>query len=249
VRIAGNYTFEATREEVWSAIIDPEVLARAIPGCQHLDHVGENEYETTLKVGLQAVRGIYNGRVKIDNLVAPESYEIHVDGKGSNGFLKGNGAIKLRVEGDTTILDYGGEAQIGGTIASVGQRLIDGASKTLINQSLKALASLIEARRNPAVAAPAPVVAPEPLAIVAPAAAVAVAAPEPPAAPAVAAAPATEPPADSSFERRKIVVPAHEQLNEADVARGMVEDFIKERPWVPWVAVAFLIGYILGRRK
>ncbi|MEI7772975.1 MAG: carbon monoxide dehydrogenase subunit G, partial [Chloroflexales bacterium] len=168
MRIAGNYTFEATRDEVWSAINDPEVLARAIPGCQHLDHVGENEYETTLKVGLQAVRGVYHGRVKIDTMVAPESYEIHVDGKGSNGFLKGNGAIKLRVEGDTTILDYGGEAQIGGTIASVGQRLIDGASKTLINQSLKALAGLIEARRSggaapEAISAPAPAeAAPEP---------------------------------------------------------------------------------------
>nr|WP_255604021.1 amidohydrolase family protein [Oscillochloris sp. ZM17-4] len=80
-------------------------MARTIPGCQRLDEVGENEYETTLKIGLQAVRGVYNGRVKIDNIITPESYEIHVDGKGSNGFLKGSGGIKLRVEGDTTILD------------------------------------------------------------------------------------------------------------------------------------------------
>jgi carbon monoxide dehydrogenase subunit G len=248
VRIAGNYTFEATRDEVWSAINDPEVLARAIPGCQHLDQVGENEFETILKVGLQAVRGIYHGRVKIDNLVAPESYEIHVDGKGSNGFLKGNGAIKLRVEGDTTILDYGGEAQIGGTIASVGQRLIDGASKTLINQSLKALAALIEARRSGSIAPPEPKIPVSPaLAEVAPASAEVAASVAAPAS--VAAVVAPEPPPAESFERRKIVVPAHEQLSEADVARGVVEDFLKERPWAPWVALAFLIGYMLGRRK
>ncbi|NTU83467.1 MAG: carbon monoxide dehydrogenase subunit G, partial [Chloroflexales bacterium] len=147
MRIAGNYTLEATREEVWSALNDPEVLARTIPGCQRLDEVGENEFESTLKVGLQAVRGVYTGRVKIDSLLPPESYTIHVDGKGSNGFLKGAGTIKLRTDGAHTILDYGGEAQVGGTIASVGQRLLDGAAKTLINQSLKALAAQIEERR------------------------------------------------------------------------------------------------------
>jgi hypothetical protein len=58
-------------------------------------------------------------------------------------------------------------------------------------------------------------------------------------------APAVEP----SFERRTITVPAGEQLTEADLARGVVEDFLKERPWAPWVLVAFLIGFVLGRRK
>jgi carbon monoxide dehydrogenase subunit G len=246
VRIAGNYTFEATREEVWSALNDPEVLARTIPGCQRLDQVGPDEYESTLKVGLQAVRGIYTGRVKIDNQVAPESYDIHVDGKGSNGFLKGNGSIKLRNDGDNTILDYFGEAQVGGTIASVGQRLLDGAAKTLISQSLKALAQQIADRRAPAPAPePEPVAAPvaEPEPVAAPVAAVAPVAEPTPAAPAAPAAPAP------SFERRTITVPASEQFTEADLARGLAEDFLKERPWAPWILVAFLIGYVLGRRK
>lgn len=257
MRIAGNYTFEATREEVWSALNSPEVLALVIPGCQRLDQIGADEYESTLKVGLQAVRGVYTGRVKIDNQVAPESYDIHVDGKGSNGFLKGKGSIKLRPEGVTTILDYGGEAQVGGTIASVGQRLLDGAAKTLINQSLKALAAQIESRRagpvepepvaepapEPAPPAPSPVVdalpasqaSPTPL-LGSPAAAVAVAEP---------AAPTAAP----GFERRTISIPEGQGLSEADVARGAIEDFLKERPWAPWVIIAFLIGFILGRRN
>jgi uncharacterized protein len=229
VRIAGNYTFEATPEEVWSALNDPEVLARTIPGCQRLDEIGENEYETTLKIGLQAVRGVYSGRVKIDNIIAPESYDIHVDGKGSNGFLKGSGAIKLRVDGHTTILDYGGEAQIGGTIASVGQRLIDGAAKTLIHQSLKALATQIEDRRHPHAH---PVESEQPPAPI----------------PTTPDAPPPAPPAPQ-IERRTIVVPPNEQLSEADVARGMLEDFFRQNPWAAWVLVAFLIGYLLGRRK
>ncbi|WP_322513059.1 SRPBCC domain-containing protein, partial [Chloroflexus sp.] len=171
MKIAGNYTFSASRDEVWAALNDPEVLARTIPGCQRLEQVGENEYESTLKIGLQAVRGVYSGRVKIDNIRPPESYEIHVDGRGSNGFLKGSGSITLREENGQTILDYGGEAHVGGTIASVGQRLLDGAAKTLISQSLKALAAQIEARRTGhATPAPEPVAtpAPEPVATPAP---------------------------------------------------------------------------------
>ncbi|EFO81976.1 carbon monoxide dehydrogenase subunit G [Oscillochloris trichoides DG-6] len=226
MRIAGNYTFEATREEVWAALNDPEVLARTIPGCQQLDQVGPNEYETTLKIGLQAVRGVYSGRVKIDDVVVPESYTVHVDGKGNNGFLKGHGVIKLRVEGQTTILDYGGEAQIGGTIASVGQRLIDGAARTLIHQSLKALATQIETRRLPVAPEPEPV-APEP---------------EP-------VAPDPVPAAPPQIERRTIVVPAHEQLSEVDVARGMLVDFFAQRPWLGWVVAAFLLGYLFGTRR
>ena len=275
MRIAGNYTFEATREEVWSAVNDPEVLAHTIPGCQRLDQIGENEYDSTLKIGLQAVRGTYNGRVKTDNIVDPESYDLHVDGKGSNGFLKGSGSIKLRAEGAQTILDYGGEAQVGGTIASVGQRLIDGASKTLINQSLKALALLIEERRTGVVSVAAPTHA-----------AVAVAPSPTPPAPNIADAAATVaqqavaaaesgasglgaavesgvahvqaaveeamPAAGGEapgFERRTITVQPGKGLTDADLARGAAEDFIKERPWAPWVLVAFLVGYLLGRRK
>lgn len=266
MRIAGNYTFDATREEVWSAINDPEVLARTIPGCQRLDQVGENEYESTLKVGLAAVRGTYDGKVKIDNIVAPESYAIHVDGKGSNGFLKGTGSIKLREDGAQTILDYGGEAQVGGTIASVGQRLLDGASKTLINQSLKALAQQIADRRTNGGGSPAepPAAAQPPAAaeasheveraigaakdaVAEQAAAVADAVSEA-AQPAIAAvADAVAPVAERA--RRTITVPPGQGLSEADLARGAAEDFIKERPWLPWVVIAFLVGYLLGKGR
>jgi carbon monoxide dehydrogenase subunit G len=312
LKVAGTYTFSASREEVWSAINDPEVLARAIPGCQRLDQVGEHEFESTLKVGLQAVKGVYNGRVTLSNHQAPSHYEILIDGKGSNGFLKGTGAIDLEEAGENkTLLKYKGEAQIGGTIASVGQRLIDGASKTLINQSLKALAQQIELRKqggqaSEEPAAAEPVAAEEPAAKAAPNAttttmsassaasaasdsatdtasqnssADAKASPAPdageqnapntfetitdPAAKeaetnaasavveAAAEAPAAVPaaPSTSGFQARTIVVPESEQLSESSVVQGMVSDFVKERPWVPWVVIAFLLGILLGRRN
>jgi hypothetical protein len=269
VKIVGNYTFAARREEVWAALNDPEVLARTIPGCQRLEQVGENEYESTLKVGLQAVRGVYSGRVKIDNLRPPEYYEIHVDGKGNNGFLKGSGSIQLREENGHTILDYGGEAHVGGTIASVGQRLLDGAAKTLISQSLKALAAQIEARRSGEVTFDTPVVSTEPsLAATVPVAEPATTTPEPVSPPTSSAdeptatspepTPSSSPRAaetpssantESASFRRTIHVPAGEGLSEIDVALGVVEDFLKERPWVPWVIIAFLLGYLLGQRR
>ncbi len=233
MRIAGNYTFEATRDEVWSALNDPVVLARTIPGCQRLDEVGENEYESTLKVGIQAVRGTYNGRVKLNNIVPPDSYEIHVDGKGSNGFLKGAGTIKLRSDGAQTILDYGGEAQVGGTIASVGQRVLDGAARSLINQSLKALAQQIEERRLHVTTHTAEVLQ-----------AVAEEVRH-------AAAPLTEEapaPARPAGARRTITVSPGQGLSERAVVQGVVEDFFTARPWLPWVIIAFLLGYLLGRR-
>jgi hypothetical protein len=246
VRIAGNYTFEASREEVWAALNDPEVLARTIPGCQRLEQVGESEYDSTLKVGLQAVRGVYTGRVKIHDQKPPEGYRISVNGKGSNGFLQGEGQVGLRVDGDNTILDYGGEAQVGGTIASVGQRLLDGAAKTLINQSLKALAAQIAERRNGTdQGVDAPTEAAEPALASAPA--LAETSQSPPAEVATIA-PAVEAEAQPTSERRTIVVPPGEGLSDQAVARGAVEDFFRERPWLPWVVIAFLIGYILGRR-
>ncbi len=243
MKIAGTYQFQATREEVWSALNDPGVLARTIPGCQQLDQVGPDEYESTLKIGLQAVRGVYSGRVKIYDQVAPESYRLSVDGKGSNGFLKGSGGLVLREADGVTTLEYQGDAQIGGTIASVGQRLIDGAAKTLVGQSLKALAGHIEARRAAPAATEAAV---EP-------AAEAPAAPEAPvaaavAAPAEAAAETAAAPAAPAVERRSFTVAPGEGLSETDVALGVIEDFVKQRPWLPWVVIAFLLGYLFGRR-
>jgi uncharacterized protein len=234
VRIAGNYTFEATREEVWAALNDPEVLARTIPGCQRLEAIGVHEYESTLKVGIQAVRGVYSGRIKLDQIVAPESYDLHVDGKGSNGFLKGAGSIKLRTDGAQTILDYGGEAQIGGTIATVGQRLLDGAARTLINQSLKALAQQIEERRLHVTEHTTEV-------------ATAVAEALTHTADLHAAEPGAPPVSD--FERRTITVPPGQGLTETGLARGALDDFVRQSPWLPWLIVAFLLGYLFGKRR
>ncbi|MGQ9547982.1 MAG: SRPBCC family protein [Roseiflexus sp.] len=235
MKISGNYTIDAPRDVVWEALNDIEVLARCVPGCERLEQIGDNEYEGTIKIGIQAIRGVYSGRIRIEDIDPPNHYKLIASGKSANGVVDGVGTVDLVAQDGKTLLMYGGEAQVGGTLASVGQRLIEGASRQLINQSLKALAEQVAAR------VAAPVAAAE-----APAAPVAAA--EAPAAPVAAAeVPATSPP--PTPERRTVVVPPEEQLRPESVVFGIINDFISERPWAPWIVVAFLIGYILGRSR
>lgn len=251
MKIAGNYNFAAPREEVWAAINDPEVLARALPGCEKLEQISENEFETTLNIRLQAVRGTYSGRVRIEDAQPPAHYRIFIDGKGNNGFLKGEGSIDLREEAVAmTIIDYGGEAQVGGTIASVGQRLIDGAAKTLINQSLKALAAQIEARYQASSSEQDGLESPPPAppSTVTPAPEAAPAAVAPAELPTRAPVAPSQPQPQPTPERYTIHVPESERLSESQMMRGMLDDFFKDRPWLPWVIVAFLLGFLFGRR-
>jgi hypothetical protein len=165
--------------------------------------------------------------------------------------VDGAGTVDLSEEDGKTLLKYSGDAQIGGMLASVGQRLIEGASKQMINQSVKALVEQITQRANggpaepvataSAASAAAPAATPEP----APAPAPPEAEPAPSAAPPPPFA-ASEPP---SFERRTVVVPAHQQLKPEAIARGIVDDMLRERPWLPWVVIAFLFGVLMGRSR
>jgi carbon monoxide dehydrogenase subunit G len=265
LKITGNYTIDAPRDQVWSALNDMEVLARIVPGCERLVQTGENEYEGTVKIGIQSIKGTYSGKIRLQDIQAPHHYKLVASGRGANGVVDGSGTVDLVEQDGKTVLTYGGDAQIGGTLASVGQRLIEGASKQMINQSLKALVEQIAIRNAPP--APAePVAVSEPAAAAAPVSngvdepsrarvaesATAIAAEVDQARPALAAAqPAAASPARPlpSFEQRTVVVPDHEQLKPESVVRGVVEDILKERPWLPWVALAFVLGLLFGRAR
>jgi carbon monoxide dehydrogenase subunit G len=268
LKITGNYTIDAPRDQVWSALNDMEVLARIVPGCERLVQTGENEFEGTVKIGIQSIKGTYSGKIRLEDIQAPHHYKLVASGRGSNGVVDGSGTVDLAEQDGKTILTYGGDAQIGGTLASVGQRLIEGASKQMINQSLKALVEQINARNAPPAPAPAaePVAAAEPAAASAavsngldapseaqvPEGATAIAAEVDQARPSFAAVqPAVAPAARPlpTFEQRTVVVPEHEQLKPESVVRGVVEDVLKERPWLPWVVLAFLLGVLFGRAR
>ena len=137
--LAGEYTFDAPQDLVWEAVQDPDVLGSVMPGGEGVKEIGENEYETKLKIKVGPVQGRFKGKIKLSNIVAPESYDIAVDGKGAPGFVKATGSLKLSEQGDKTLCTYTGKARVGGRIASVGQRLLDASSKAIVNQSLEAL--------------------------------------------------------------------------------------------------------------
>jgi carbon monoxide dehydrogenase subunit G len=147
VKIEGEYLFKAPREDVWEIILDPEVLATALPGTKSLERVGENEYQGEMNVRVGPVGGIFSGRLVVSNEVPPESLTLTVDGRGGPGFMNGTGNVVLSDQGDgTTLMKYEGEVNIGGRLASVGQRLLDAASKSIINQGLEALDKALQAR-------------------------------------------------------------------------------------------------------
>ncbi len=139
----GTHLFNAPRDRVWAAFTDPGVLARATPGCERLDPIGPDEFAATLSVGVAAVKGTYQGRLAIQDKNPPESYTLLVEGSGRPGFVKGEGRLTLQEENGGTRVNIRAEAQVGGLIAAVGQRLLGAASRMLMEQFFSALESEI----------------------------------------------------------------------------------------------------------
>jgi carbon monoxide dehydrogenase subunit G len=146
VRISGSYTLPLPRERAYQILQDPEILARAIPGCESLERIGPDEYRMKMKMALAGLSGAFEGRVRITDQTPPESFRLAVEASGRVGFVKGDGLLKLSAPGGKadaagTEVVYEGEAQVGGTLAAVGQRLIDGTAKMMIRKFFEKLAT------------------------------------------------------------------------------------------------------------
>ena len=154
MKISGSYTLPVAPERAYQILQDPAILAQAIPGCEGLDKIGPDEYRMKMKVLLAALSGQFQGKVRITDQSPPTSFRLIVEGTGRIGFLKGEGLLKLspaatvRVlsadssEPPSTIVSYEGDAQVGGTMAAIGQRLIDGTAKMMIKKFFDKLSSL-----------------------------------------------------------------------------------------------------------
>lgn len=129
MELTATYTFKAPPERVFDLLTDPAVVAACLPGCEQLEPIGENKYRAVLSMGIAAITGRYEGTVELADLNRPTSYRILVEGRGTPGFVKGEGAIELEASPEGTIVKVNGQAQVGGAIARVGQRLIGGASR------------------------------------------------------------------------------------------------------------------------
>ena len=139
--IKGQYTLPASREEVWDALLDPEVLARTLPGCESLESLGDDQYKMRMKLALASIQGLFDGKVSLEDQQPPSSYRLRVSGTGKIGFVNGSGQLKLEPAGDSeTVVSYEGDVKVGGMIAAVGQRLLDMTSKMMTKRFFSALA-------------------------------------------------------------------------------------------------------------
>jgi hypothetical protein len=139
VKIAGTSHLALPPEKAYELMQDPEVLAKAMPGCESLERIGPDEYRMKMKMALASLSGAFEGKVRITDQKPPESFKLHVEGTGKIGFMKGEGLLKLSAADGGTGVAYEGDVQVGGTLAAVGQRLIDGTAKMMIKRFFEKL--------------------------------------------------------------------------------------------------------------
>jgi carbon monoxide dehydrogenase subunit G len=148
MNLNGTFTFNGPRDVVWELLQDPVVLAKALPGTERLALTGADQYEGVMKVNVGPVTAAkFDINVALKDKVPPERMSLQIEGKGPVGFTRGTAAIALDAQADgTTILQYTSDVQVGGRIASVGQRLIESVSKMMMRQALDALQRELGAR-------------------------------------------------------------------------------------------------------
>jgi carbon monoxide dehydrogenase subunit G len=139
VKLAGTYTVPIGREQAYELLQDPGVLARAMPGCDHLALVAPDEYEMRMKMIISSIQGLFSGKVRIADRNPPDGFRLIVEGSGKVGFMKGDGVLRLNSLFSSTEVHYEGDVQVGGLIASVGQRLLDTTSRFLIKKFFERL--------------------------------------------------------------------------------------------------------------
>jgi len=143
MKIEGSHDVPAPRQKVWDAFLDPKQLQKAIPGCEKLEALGSDEYKATLKIGVAAVKGTFEGKVRLLDKTPTESYRLAAEGSGGPGFVKAQTLITMsEIEGGTRV-SYSADVQVGGLIAGVGQRMLGGVSKMMADQFFGKMGELL----------------------------------------------------------------------------------------------------------
>jgi hypothetical protein len=232
MKLAGSHPLPFPRTLVWEALLDPEVLSRTLPGCESLERTGEGTFRGRLKVQVGPVRGEFEGTLELADARPPESYAMRLKGEGPSGFMTGEGAVRLEEAEGTTVVHYDLDAQVGGRIAGVGQRLLDSSARVITRQGLEGLERQLAARRAAVLAAEA---APEEAVV---------AAASPAAPPAVAAAPAVPVP------RPAPAAPSapSQAAFAARFAHGLWQELVPAwaRPWVVAAVVTIAALAVVG---
>jgi carbon monoxide dehydrogenase subunit G len=145
MKLEGDYRFDASVQEVWDALFDPVILAAVMPGCEKLELI-DGHYVGEIKIKVGPVQGKFTGKVELLDKEEPRRYRMIVDGRGAPGFVKANATVALEGEDGGTRIRYDADAQVGGKLAGVGQRLLEASSRAIVAQSLEGLHANIKLR-------------------------------------------------------------------------------------------------------
>ena len=138
MKITGEFTVDAPKQKVWETLDDVEALGSMIPGAAGLTEVGPDTYTSTMDVGIGPIRTKFSGKVKIAERDAPNSYRLQVEGDSRHGWMNGNGKVELEeLAPESTLVKCDGDLQVGGMIARVGQRMLPGVSKQMMQTFFK----------------------------------------------------------------------------------------------------------------
>ena len=152
--VEGQREFAGTREAVWRLLLDPAVVAKTVPGTQAMVLVEPGHYRGRMRVGLGPLVAEFDLTVLLEDVVEPERYTMRIAGLGRLGYTRGSARVSLATNGAGTMLRFQGDVEVGGTIAALGQRLLDSVSGALARQGLEAMEREVE-RRLQAEAGPA----------------------------------------------------------------------------------------------
>jgi|TARA_B100000315_G_scaffold61911_1_gene56203 hypothetical protein len=159
--LTGEYRIPATREKVWEALNDPEILKQCIDGCQELNKDSDTEFSAKVTAKVGPVKAKFAGKVTLSELDPPNGYTISGEGQGGvAGFAKGGADVKLVEDGGETVLSYEAKAEVGGKLASVGSRLVEGVAKKQADDFFGKFSEIVGGVVEPGEAAPAEVAAP-----------------------------------------------------------------------------------------
>lgn len=151
MKLQGSHPLDAPRQVVWEALLDPDVLAKTLPGIERLERTEGDRFEAAMNIKVGPVQGKFDGHVELTDLDPPDGYRMKMHGQGAPGFVDGRGAVTLTdADGGGTEIAYDLDVQVGGRLAGVGQRLLDTTAKSLARQAVESLGRQVGARAKAA---------------------------------------------------------------------------------------------------
>jgi uncharacterized protein len=147
LKIDGTHKIDAPREQIFDLLTNPLLLQKCIPGCERMVQTGADQYDASISVGVGPIKGKFSAKVNLTELRRPEHYALTMEGKGQVGFVKGAGGLDFADDNGATMVHFAGDVNVGGLIASVGQRMIQSVGKMMAERFFVALEN--EAKAQP----------------------------------------------------------------------------------------------------